>query len=112
MMIRTPRQKGASILKRALLVAFLAVAAISISCADRRNVRMESWKGHPIEELIEHWGAPSGTAQLKNGRTVYTWIAVYGSGRTYRSTFTASKDGIIESWSYHDASVPKEAGKL
>jgi len=67
---------------------------------------MEAWWGHPIEELIQHWGAPSGVAKLEDGRTVYTWIARYGSGRTYRSTFTASKDGIIESSSYHDASVP------
>ena len=112
MTIRTHCDETASHLKRCLLVALVAVSLISISCADRRNARMDSWKGHPIEELIEHWGAPSGTARLKDGRTVYTWIAVYGSGRTYRSTFTASKDGIIESWSYHDASVPKEAGKL
>jgi hypothetical protein len=67
---------------------------------------LDEWRGHPIEELIQHWGAPSGSAKLSDGRTVYTWIAVYGSGRTYRSTFTTSKDGIIESWAYHDASIP------
>jgi hypothetical protein len=27
-------------------------------------------------------------------------------GRNYRSTFTVTKDGIIEDWSYHDASIP------
>jgi hypothetical protein len=106
MTIRTHRQKAALFLKSALLATLLAVAAISISCTDPRKARMDAWRGHPIEELIEHWGAPSGTARLKDGRTVYTWIAVYGSRRTYRSTFTTSKDGIIESWSYHDASVP------
>jgi hypothetical protein len=103
---RIHRRKTASLLKHALLVTLLTVASISISCADRRTARMEAWRGHPIEDLIEHWGAPSGTARLKDGRTVYTWIAVFGSGRTYRSTFTTSKDGIIENWSYHDASVP------
>ena len=112
MLIRGNRRKAASLLKRALLVTLFAVTAISISCADPRNERMESWRGHPIEELIQHWGAPSGTAKLSDGRMVYTWIAVYGSGRTYRSTFTVAKDGIIESWSYHDASVPKKAEKL
>ena len=112
MTIRDHLRKVASLLKRALFVGLLAVAAISISCADPRNARMDSWRGHSIEELIQHWGAPSGTAKLTGGRTVYTWIAVYGSGRTYRTTFTASKDGIIESWSYHDASVPKKADKL
>jgi hypothetical protein len=106
MRIRDHRRKAASLLKRALLVGLLAVAAISISCTDPRKARMDAWRGHPIEELIEHWGAPSGSARLKDGRTVYTWIAVYGSGRTYRSTFTTSKEGIIESWAYHDASVP------
>ena len=35
-----------------------------------------------------------------------TPVRVYGSGRTYRSTFATSKEGIIESSSYHDASVP------
>jgi hypothetical protein len=106
MTIRDHHRKVAPLLKRALLVGLLAVSAISISCTDPRKARMDAWRGHPIEELIEHWGAPSGSARLKDGRTVYTWIAVYGSGRTYRSTFTTSKDGIIESWSYHDASVP------
>jgi hypothetical protein len=103
---RIHRRNAALFLKRALLAALLVVAAISISCTDPRKARMDAWRGHPIEELIEHWGAPSSSAKLKDGRAVYTWIAVYGSGRTYRSTFTASKEGIIEKWSYHDASVP------
>ncbi len=106
MTIRIQRRKAASLLKRALLVALLAVAAISISCADTRTARMDAWRGHPIEELIEHWGVPHGTAKLEDGRRVYTWITVYSLGRNYRSTFTTSKDGIIESWSYHDASIP------
>jgi hypothetical protein len=106
MKIRTHRRKIALLLKGAVLVALFAISAISISCTDPRKARMDAWRGHPIEELIEHWGAPSGSARLKDGRTVYTWIAVYGSGRTYRSTFTTSKDGIIEKWAYHDASVP------
>jgi len=108
MTIRTHRQRAASLLKRALLVGLLATAAISISCADTRKARMEAWEGHHIEELIQHWGAPTSTAKLSGGRAVYTWIAVYGSGRTYRSTFATSKEGIIESSSYHDASVPGE----
>ncbi len=106
MMTRNHRRKAASFLKHILLVVLLAVAAISISCTDPRKARMDEWRGHSIEELIQHWGAPSGSAKLSDGRTVYTWIAVYGSGRTYRSTFTTSKDGIIESWAYHDASIP------
>ena len=105
-------RKAALLLKSALVVTLLAIAALSTSCTDPRKARMDSWRGHPIEELIQHWGAPSATAQLKDGRTVYTWIAVYGSGRTYRSTFTTSKDGIIEDWAYHDASVPKQADPL
>ncbi len=112
MTIRDHRRRGVLRLERALLVALLAIAALSISCTDPRKARMDSWRGHHIEELIQHWGAPTGTARLADGRSVYTWIAVYGSGRTYRSTFTTSVDGIIESWSYHDASVPKKADKL
>ncbi|MCH8890587.1 MAG: hypothetical protein IH827_05885 [Myxococcales bacterium] len=106
MTISANHRKAALLLKGALLVALLAVAAISISCADTRTTRMDAWRGHPIEELIIHWGAPNGTAKLKDGRKVYTWISVYSLGRNYRSTFTTSKDGIIESWSYHDASIP------
>ncbi len=106
MTIRIQRRKTASLLKRALLVALLAGAAISISCADTRTARMDAWRGHPIEELIEHWGAPHGTAKLEDGRRVYTWITVHSLGRNYRSTFTTSKTGTIESWSYHDASIP------
>jgi len=106
MTIRTQRRKAAALLKRALLVALLAVAAISISCADTRTARMDSWRGHPIEELIEHWGAPNSTAKLQGGRRVYTWITVYSMGRSYRSTFTTSKDGTIESWSRQPSSIP------
>jgi hypothetical protein len=106
MTIRNQRRKAASLLKGALLVGLLAVAAISISGADTRAKRMEAWKGHSIEELIQHWGAPNGSAKLTDGRTVYTWLSIYRVGRNYRSTFTASKDGIIEDWSYHDATIP------
>ncbi len=106
MTIRIQRRKTASLLKHALLVALLAVASISISCADTRTTRMDAWRGHPIEELIEHWGAPHGTAKLEDGRRVYTWITVHSLGRNYRSTFVTSKDGTIENWSYHDASIP------
>ncbi len=106
MAIRVNRRKASLLLKGTLLVALLALAAISISCADTRTARMNAWRGHSIEDLIVHWGAPNGTAQLKDGRRVYTWISVYSLGRNYRSTFTTSKDGIIESWSYHDAAIP------
>ena len=106
MKIRTHHREAALLLKAAALVALIAITAASSSCTDPRKARMDAWTGHPIEELIQHWGAPSSHAKLSDGRTVYTWIAVYGSGRTYRSTFTTSKDGIIESWQYHDASVP------
>lgn len=106
MKIRANRGEAAQLLKGAALVALLALGAISSSCADPRKARMDEWRGHHIEELIEHWGAPSSSAKLGDGRTVYTWIAVYGSGRTYRSTFTTSKDGVIEDWAYHDASIP------
>lgn len=106
MTIRANQRSAALLRKVVLLVTLFAVASISISCADTRTTRMDAWRGHPIEELIIHWGAPSGTAKLKDGRRVYTWISVYSLGRNYRSTFTTSKDGIIESWSYHDASIP------
>ena len=106
MTIRDHRRKAASLLKHALLVGLLAVAAISISCADTRAKRMDAWRGKPVEELIQHWGVPSGTAKLKDGRAVYTWITVHKLGRNYRTTVTTSKDGIIEDWSYHDGSVP------
>ncbi|MBW2542940.1 MAG: hypothetical protein JRF15_12705 [Deltaproteobacteria bacterium] len=103
------RQKAALFLKGAAIVALLAITAASISCTDPRRARFDSWKGHPIEELIQHMGPPTSTMQLKDGRMVYSWIQVYGSGRTYRSVFTTSKDGIIEGADYHDASVPKRA---
>jgi hypothetical protein len=106
MRIRDHRRKAASLLKRALLVGLLAVAAISISCADTRAKRMDAWKGHSIEELIQQWGTPNGSTKLKDGRAVYTWISVHSMGRNYRSNFTTSKDGIIEDWSYYDASIP------
>lgn len=106
MRIRNQRRKIASLLKCALLAGLLAVAAISISCADTRAKRMDAWRGKPIEELIQHWGVPNGTAKLNDGRSVYSWVTVHKLGRNYRTTVTTSKDGIIEDWSYHDGSVP------
>jgi hypothetical protein len=103
---RRKDRRAGRFLKRALLLTLLAIAAVSISCADTRKARMDAWRGKPIEDLISQWGAPNGTAKLKDGRTVYSWITVYSLGRNYRTTFTASKDGIIEDWSYHDATIP------
>jgi hypothetical protein len=110
MKIRAHRRKTALLLKGAALVTLLAITAASTSCMDPRRARFDSWLGHPIEELIQHMGPPTSTMQLKDGRMVYSWIQVYGSGRTYRSVFTTSKEGIIEGSDYHDASVPKRAG--
>ena len=42
MTIRADRRKAALLLKGTLLVALLAVAAISISCADTRTARMNA----------------------------------------------------------------------
>ena len=106
MKIGTHHPKAALLLKGTVLLTLIAVASISISCADTRARRMDAWLGKPIEELIQHWGVPSGTAKLKDGRAIYSWISVHKLGRNYRSTFTTSKDGIIEDWSYHDASIP------
>ncbi len=106
MTIRDHRRKAAALLKRALLVGLLAVAAISISCADTRAKRMDAWLGKPVEELIQQWGVPNGTAKLNDGRAVYSWVTVHKLGRNYRTTVTTSKDGIIEDWSYFDATIP------
>ena len=112
MKIWAHRSKVALLLKGVALTALLAIVAASTSCTDPRKARFDSWRGHSIEELIQHMGPASSTAQLKDGRTVYSWIQVFGSGRTYRSVFTTSKDGIIEATDYHDASVPKKADPL
>ena len=106
MTIRAQRRKAESLLKHALLVVLLAVTAISIACADTRPKRMDAWRGHPIDNLIVHWGAPISTAKLRDGRMVYSWISVHSVGRNYRSSFTVTKDGIIEDWSYYDTSIP------
>ena len=112
MKIRAHHRKTALLLKGAALVTLLAITAASTSCTDPRRARFDSWLGHPIEELIQHMGPPTSTMQLKDGRMVYSWIQVYGSGRTYRSVFTTSKEGIIEGSDYHDASVPKRADPI
>ena len=88
MKIRANRRKAALFSKRALLVGLLAISAISISCADTRAKRMDAWKGTPDRGVDPvHWGAPNGSAKLKDGRAVYTWITVHKLGRNYRSTF-------------------------
>jgi len=106
MTVRANGRRAIHLLKAAFLVTLLAIGALSIACADTRTARMDAWRGKPIEDLITQWGAPNSTATLKDGRTVYSWITVYKLGRSYRTTFTTSKDGIIEDWAYHDATVP------
>jgi len=106
MTIRASGRRAVLFLRTALLVTLLAIAALSVACADTRTARMDAWRGKPIEDLITQWGAPNSTAQLKDGRTVYSWITVYSIGRSYRTSFTTSKDGIIEDWAYHDATIP------
>jgi hypothetical protein len=106
MTIRASGRRAVLFLKTALLATLLAIAALSASCADTRTARMDAWRGKPIEDLITQWGAPNSTAQLKDGRTVYSWITVYSLGRSYRTSFTTSKDGIIQDWAYHDATIP------
>ncbi len=106
MTIRAQRRKATSLWKHALLVVLLAFTAISIACADTRAKRMDAWVGYTIDDLIIQWGAPIRTAKLSDGRMVYSWISVKSVGRTHRSNFTVSKDGIIEGWSHFDTSIP------
>ena len=106
MTIRAQRRKAASQWKHALLVVLLAFTAISIACADTRAKRMDAWRGHPIDDLIVQWGAPISTAKLNDGRMVYSWISGHSVGRNYRSSFTVSKDGIIEDWTYSYTTIP------
>ncbi|WP_406684084.1 hypothetical protein N1F78_15545 [Seonamhaeicola sp. MEBiC1930] len=95
----------------------LFVALISTSCISTKNYvnRINTWKGHDVNNLISAWGPPSNVYELPNGSKMYTYLYVNNSlvktrynewadetyqtsSRSYcQTSFTANTDGIIVS---------------
>ena len=56
------------------------------SCATTENYRkiLDSWIGHPVDELINAWGYPTGDFEIPKGNKVYRWEK-RGLGISYKS---------------------------
>lgn len=60
----------------------------------------DSWNGHPLDELVYSWGAPTTSAQLDDGRQVVTFSRsndILGISYYCNVTFRVAPDGIIQS---------------
>lgn len=92
----------------------LLVVTFAISCSTTAGYEkiLDSWVGTDISDLIESWGPPTSTYALPDGRTMYTWDISAGAvavpaGNTIvavprgcKTTFTADRLGVIQTWRY------------
>ncbi len=75
------------------VIIFILVFLLA-SCATVENYRkiLDSWIGHPISELINSWGYPTGDFEIPNGNKVYRWERsrlVASAGSVFNSPFGA-----------------------
>src|SRR5262245_47935157 len=89
-------------MKLCRMPAVLLVVGACLACTTTDSA-MNSWVGHPADDLVALWGAPDSRISLENGGAVYTWISVsqnhYGVTQC-RQSFNVDSKGVITGWSY------------
>jgi len=58
-------------------IIFICTLLILINgCASKLNLELslDTWIGHNVDGLVQHWGAPSNVNSLENGSTSYSWL--------------------------------------
>jgi hypothetical protein len=83
-------------------LAALALVATLAGCTTTQYA-MDRWVGTSRAEVIERWGVPDGETELRDDRRVLTWTSTWGFwllGGTCRQSFTLSRDGVVQEWSY------------
>lgn len=64
--------------------------------------KIDSWKGHHVDELIQAWGPPTETQAMSGGRRVLIYAnshMVSGTSLDCRVWFFVGADGTIQSGS-------------
>lgn len=97
-------------MKRILSVSILFM--LLSGCASQANLEfnLDTWKGHPVNGLIEHWGTPSKINNSSMGNAQYTWLFDKGIGNTViegtvkqeviycKVTINVSTNDTVDSW--------------
>jgi hypothetical protein len=96
MLLKTPAIKMAG-----HCMIILTIAAILIACTSMSTL-MNSWNGHPIDEVISVWGTPDSKINDAGGGFVYTWVNSFTNksgdlGECQRTFITDSK-GMVVNW--------------
>ena len=105
--------------RRPVLGVTLAIALVVVGgCANYQYQRtLTSWKGAPLQELVDAWGPSHEQFRNEQGHMVYQWsyreIGIgdtsasfqYKTGRQKRSPFcqtrfTVDDRNIIQKWAY------------
>ena len=58
------------------ILSVIAFSLILNSCASRENLEfsLDTWIGHDVEGLVQHWGKPADINDYPNGKISYTWL--------------------------------------
>ena len=97
-------------MKRTFFISVLFT--LVFGCASQANLEfnLDTWKGHNVNGLIEHWGTPSNVNNSSSGIAQYTWLfdkgiansAIDGAVRQIviycKVTIDVATDETIESW--------------
>ena len=65
-------------IKRTTIVLFLtsSCATVNYKRVDLRNM-LNSWKGKPVDTLIETWGGPTNVHRVDNGKKAITYQGLF-----------------------------------
>jgi len=98
-------------MKRALCV--ITFSLLLNGCATRANLEwnLDSWVGHEVNGLIQHWGTPMNINDYANGEVSYTWLFDSGlsnspiqgtidtaSSNYCRITIDVASDNLVQAW--------------
>ena len=89
---------------------------LASGCAALYERTLDSWKGAPVQELVDSWGPPHEQFRDPRGSMVYQWSHrdidggsnasfQYKSGRQQvspfcQTRFTVDENDIVRKWSY------------
>jgi len=97
-------------MKHSLLLS--ALFTFVSACASQANLEfnLDTWKGHHVEGLIEHWGTPLNVNYSSNNIAQYTWLFDTGIANSVidgtvrkevvycKITIDVSAEKTIEAW--------------
>lgn len=99
-------------IKKALLVAVLAILLPGCATTSKYEAKLNSWVGSPAQSLVNSWGYPASQMTAPDGNTVYVYsrsgsfvmptttttnaqVSAYGNSAYGTATTTTSGGGVI-----------------